>query len=130
MRPAVLGLSAGVIGFRANLYLKRVLKIDDSLDVFPVHGVGGMLSMMMAGILSAPSLGVFSGCGCADGITSMGEQLTVQATGIEATVVFTAVVTYVILKILDAVIGLCVNEEQKLQGLDIVICEERGYDLG
>jgi Amt family ammonium transporter len=126
MRPAVLGLSAGVIGFRANLYLKRVLKIDDSLDVFPVHGVGGMLGMMMAGILSAPSLGVFSGCGCASGITSMGEQLT----GIEATVVFTAVVTYVILKILDAVIGLCVNEEQKLQGLDIVICEERGYDLG
>ncbi|MEW8585386.1 MAG: ammonium transporter, partial [Candidatus Thiodiazotropha sp.] len=75
----VIGLLAGAICFSATNYLKQVLKIDDSLDVFPVHGVGGMLGTLLAGVFSSTSLGVFSGYGFADGIESMGGQVYVQA---------------------------------------------------
>ena len=125
----VIGVLAGFVCFNATLYIKRVLKIDDSLDVFPVHGVGGALGTLMAGVFSATSLGVFSGYGFADGISSMGGQLYVQLVGVLATVVFTAVVTYVILKIVGALIGLRVDEDQEIEGLDIVLHEERGYDI-
>ena len=123
----VIGLLAGIICFSATNYLKQVLKIDDSLDVFPVHGVGGMLGTLMAGIFSATSLGVFSGYGFADGIQSMGEQFKVQLIGVVATVVFTAVVTFIILKVIDMLVGLRVTREEETVGLDIVLHEERGY---
>ncbi len=125
----VIGILAGFICFNATLYIKRVLKIDDSLDVFPVHGVGGMLGTLMAGVFSATSLGVFSGYGFAEGIDGMGGQLMVQATGVVATVVFTAVVTWVILKVVNALTGLRVSADEEQEGLDIVLHEERGYDL-
>jgi Amt family ammonium transporter len=125
----VIGLLAGFVCFNATMFLKRVLKIDDSLDVFPVHGVGGILGTLLAGVFSATSLGVFSGYGFADGIESMGGQLYVQLIGVIATVTFTAVVTYVILKVVGAIVGLRVSEEQEIEGLDIVMHEERGYDL-
>jgi Amt family ammonium transporter len=124
----VIGILAGFICFNATLYMKRVLKVDDSLDVFPVHGVGGMLGTLMAGVFSATGLGVFSGYGFAEGISSMGGQVYVQLIGVVATVVFTAVVTYVILKLVGAVLGLRVDEDQEIQGLDITMHEERGYD--
>jgi Amt family ammonium transporter len=110
------------------MYIKRVLKIDDSLDVFPVHGVGGMLGTLLAGIFSATSLGVFSGYGFADGIASMGDQFKVQVIGVVATIVFTAVVTWVILKVVDAMVGLRVTSDEEQEGLDITQHEERGYD--
>lgn len=125
----IIGLLAGSVCFTATQYIKRVLKIDDSLDVFPVHGVGGILGTLLAGVFSATSLGVFSGYGFADGITSMGEQLKVQMIGVVATIIFTALVTWIILKVIDAMIGLRVSEEQEIEGLDIVLHEERGYDL-
>jgi len=125
----LIGVSAGIICFSATLYLKRVLKIDDSLDVFPVHGVGGILGTLLAGVLSSTSLGVFSGYGFADGIESMGEQLSVQAIGVVATVAFTAVVTFIVLKLVDKLVGLRVSEDQEIEGLDIVLHDERGYDL-
>jgi Amt family ammonium transporter len=125
----VIGILAGFICFNATMYMKRVLKIDDSLDVFPVHGVGGMLGTLMAGIFSATGLGVFSGYGFADGISSMGGQVYVQLIGVVATVVFTAVVTYVILKLVGALLGLRVDEDQETEGLDIALHEERGYDI-
>ncbi len=125
----VIGILAGFICFNATLYIKRVLKIDDSLDVFPVHGVGGMLGTLMAGVFSATSLGVFSGYGFAEGIDGMGGQLMVQATGVVATVAFTAVVTWVILKVVNALTGLRVSADEEQEGLDIVLHEERGYDL-
>ncbi|MCB1924992.1 MAG: ammonium transporter, partial [Gammaproteobacteria bacterium] len=127
----VIGLLAGFVCFNATLFIKRTLKIDDSLDVFPVHGVGGMLGTLMAGVFSSASLGVFSGYGFnADaGVTSMGGQLWVQFVGVAATLVFTAVVTFVILKIVGALVGLRVSEEQEIEGLDIVLHEERGYDI-
>jgi Amt family ammonium transporter len=126
----VIGLLAGGICFSATMFLKRVLKIDDSLDVFPVHGVGGMLGTLMAGIFSATSLGVFSGYGFADGIDSMGGQLWVQFVGVAATVIFTLVMTWIILKVVALVTnGLRVNPDQEQEGLDIVLHEERGYDI-
>ena len=123
----VIGLLAGGICFSATMYLKRVLKIDDSLDVFPVHGVGGMLGTLMAGVFASTSLGVFSGYGYADGIETMGGQVSVQLTGIVATVLFTAAVTFLILKLIQVLVGLRVTHEQEIEGLDIVLHEERGY---
>lgn len=124
----VIGLLAGIICFSATNYLKQVLKIDDSLDVFPVHGVGGILGTFLAGIFSSTSLGVFSGYGFADGITSMGGQLTVQTIGIIVTIIFTAVASFAILKLVDSLVGLRVDREQEIEGLDIVLHEERGYN--
>lgn len=125
----IIGLLAGSVCFTATQYIKRVLKIDDSLDVFPVHGVGGILGTMMAGVFSATSLGVFSGYGFADGIETMGGQVWVQFVGVAATILFTAVVTYVILKVVGALVGLRVDESEEIQGLDIIGHEETGYNL-
>jgi Amt family ammonium transporter len=124
----IIGLLAGVVCFSATQYIKRVLKIDDSLDVFPVHGVGGLLGTLMAGVFASTELGVFSGYGFAEGIESMGGQLWVQIQGIAVTFIFTAFVTYVILKVVGALVGLRVDEEQEVQGLDIVSHEETGYN--
>ena len=125
----IIGLLAGSVCFVSTQYIKRVLKIDDSLDVFPVHGVGGILGTLLAGVFSATSLGVFSGYGFADGIESMAGQLKVQFIGVVVTIVFTAIVTWIILKLVDVMIGLRVNDEEEIEGLDIVCHEERGYDL-
>ncbi|MGB5201031.1 MAG: ammonium transporter [Sedimenticolaceae bacterium] len=125
----VIGTLAGIVCFNATMFMKRVLKIDDSLDVFPVHGVGGMLGTVLAGVFASTGLGVFSGYGFADGISGMGGQVYVQLVGIGATVAFTVVVTYLILKVVGALIGLRVAEDQETEGLDIALHEERGYDL-
>jgi len=125
----IIGLLAGSVCFVATQYIKRVLKIDDSLDVFPVHGVGGILGTLLAGVFSATSLGVFSGYGFADGNETMMDQLSVQLTGVVVTIVFTAVLSYIILKLVDMLVGLRVDEEDEIQGLDISMHEERGYDL-
>ena len=125
----VIGLSAGVICYFATNYIKNALKIDDSLDVFPVHGVGGILGTLLAGVFCSTQLGLFSGNGFSDGITSIGGQLMVQATGVLATFVYTAVVTWVILKLVDMLVGLRVNDDEENEGLDLVLHDERGYDL-
>ena len=111
------------------MFVKRTLKIDDSLDVFPVHGVGGILGSFLVGIFCAGNLGAFSGyCFGADN-TSILEQLGAQMTGIVATIIYTAIVTALILKVIDVVIGLRVDEEQESIGLDLSLHEEKGYDL-
>jgi Amt family ammonium transporter len=126
----VIGLLAGIVCYASTVTLKQVLKIDDSLDVFPVHGVGGILGTFMVGIFSATSLGAFSGYGFAEGITSMGGQLLVQSTGIIVTIIFTMVVTWLLLKLTSVLTsGLRVTHEEEIQGLDIVSHEERGYDI-
>ena len=119
----VIGLSAGVVCFLATGYIKRSLKIDDSLDVFPVHGVGGILGTTATGIFVASSLG---GAGLAEGV-SMGGQVLTQLIGVGATVAWTAIVTFVILKVVDAIVGLRVSEEEETEGLDITQHEERAY---
>jgi Amt family ammonium transporter len=126
----IIGLLAGGVCFSATQYLKRVLQIDDSLDVFPVHGVGGMMGTLLAGVFSSTGLGVFSGYGFADGIQTMGGQVWVQFIGVAATVIFTAVMTFVILKVVAALTsGLRVSEEQEMEGLDIASHEESGYNM-
>jgi Amt family ammonium transporter len=125
----VIGVVAGVVCFTATLTVKRVFKIDDSLDVFPVHGVGGILGTLATGLFASKRLGAFSGNGFAEGIGSVGQQLGVQAVGVAATLVYTAVLTFLILKIIDAAVGLRVPEDQEVQGLDLALHEERGYDL-
>jgi Amt family ammonium transporter len=124
----VIGLVAGVVCFFATQYIKNGLGIDDSLDVFPVHGVGGMLGTFLAGIFASASLGVFSGQGYAEGV-NMGGQVIVQMIGIISTAVYTGVLTYIILKIVTVVTGMRVSEEEERTGLDIVLHDERGYDM-
>ena len=123
----IIGFTAGIVCFSATNVLKRVLKIDDSLDVFPVHGVGGILGTLLAGIFASTQLGIFSGHGFADGVTSMGQQFGIQFIGVISTMVYTAIVTFIILKVIDVIIGLRVTKEDEIQGLDISLHEERGY---
>lgn len=121
----VIGLSAGVICYFATQFIKRTLKIDDSLDVFPVHGVGGIIGTLFAGVFAAESLG---GVGYADGVT-MGQQLGVQAIGVIATMIWCGIASYVLLKLVSLVVTLRVPEEAEVQGLDLSEHDERGYQL-
>ena len=125
----VIGTIAGFTCFTATQYLKRVLKVDDSLDVFPVHGVGGMLGTLAAGVFASPALGLFKGQGFGTGISSMGQQLGVQFVAVIVTVVYTAVLTFVTLKLVEKLVGLRVGREDEIGGLDIALHDERGYDL-
>ncbi len=125
MGALIIGFSAGVVCFFATSFIKQKLKIDDSLDVFPVHGVGGILGTIFAGIFVSAGLG---GVGFADGM-NMGSQLGVQLTGVIVVIVFTAVATFVSLKIVDVILGLRVTDEQETEGLDINQHDERGYIL-
>lgn len=121
----VIGILAGIICFVATNYLKRTLRIDDSLDVFPVHGVGGILGTLLTGIFASNALGLFSG----QQEIEIGRQLGVQAIGVGAALVYTAVVTAVLLFVTDRLVGNRVSDEEEQQGLDIVSHNERGYDL-
>ncbi|WP_200821161.1 ammonium transporter [Oceanicoccus sp. KOV_DT_Chl] len=124
----VIGITAGIVCFYATLTLKQKLKIDDSLDVFPVHGVGGILGTFMAGIFASSELGLFSGQGLAEGMT-ISKQLVVQLIGIGATFAYTAVVTYILLIVVRSLVGLRVADDEETQGLDVISHNESGYDL-
>lgn len=121
----IIGLSAGVVCFYATIYIKQRLKIDDSLDVFPVHGVGGILGMLLTGVFASDALGVFSG----QEDIAIASQVGTQALGVVATALYTGVVTWGILKFTDAMVGNRVDEDQEQEGLDLVSHNERGYDL-
>ncbi|MEE9336921.1 MAG: ammonium transporter [Methylococcaceae bacterium] len=118
-----IGATAGVVCFYATQYLKRSLKIDDSLDVFPVHGVGGITGSLLTGVFAASS---FGGLGLAEGV-SIVDQVGVQALAVVVTICWSAIFSYIILKIIDLLIGLRVTEEEEVVGLDIVLHEETGY---
>ena len=124
----LIGTMAGTVCFFATQGLKRVLKIDDSLDVFPVHGVGGILGTLAAGIFASSELGVFSGQGLAAG-RGIGTQLLTQACGVAAVGLYTALMTWVLLRVAGALVGLRVSAEEETEGLDVVLHNERGYDL-
>ncbi|WP_049721970.1 ammonium transporter [Gilvimarinus polysaccharolyticus] len=126
----VIGLLAGVVCFFMTQLVKRVWKIDDSLDVFPVHGVGGILGTLLAGVFASPNLGVFSGHGFSSVVDGMSGQVWVQFLGVIITFGYTAVITYLILKLTGVLTsGLRVSREDELQGLDITMHEEEGYKL-
>ena len=121
-----IGLIAGVVCYFATNYIKNKLKIDDSLDVMPVHGVGGIIGTLLAAVFASTALGGF---GFADGISSMAGQLKVQAIGVVATIIWCAVFTYIILKLVGLITGgLRVSEEQEQQGLDISEHDESAYN--
>jgi len=125
----LVGLSGGIVCYFATTYLKQKIKIDDSLDVFPVHGVGGIVGTFLAGILVSGDLGIFSGNGLADGAT-IGSQVMVQIIGILSVAAYTAVLTFILLKIVGAITsGIRVTQEEEQMGLDITDHDERGYSL-
>ncbi|MDX5372789.1 MAG: ammonium transporter [Pseudomonadaceae bacterium] len=123
MGAMVIGLASGVICFFCATSLKRKLGYDDSLDAFGVHGIGGIVGAILTGVFAAPALGGFGS------VEDIGAQLWIQTEGVLVTVVYTAIVTYVILKVLDLVMGLRVTEEQETVGLDLSEHNERGYNL-
>jgi Amt family ammonium transporter len=126
----VIGVLAGVICFFMTQLIKKTLKIDDSLDVFPVHGVGGILGTFLAGIFCSPDLGIFSGFGFTTGHDSIGSQLGTQVMGIVVIASYTAVLTWVLLKVTALLTkGLRVSDDEEREGLDLVSHDERGYDL-
>jgi len=123
MGALVIGLASGVICYFCATTLKRKLGYDDSLDAFGVHGIGGIVGAILTGVFAAPALGGFGA------VTDIGMQVWIQAKGVIFTVIYTAIVTYVILKVLDVVMGLRVNEEEESVGLDLAQHNERGYNL-
>ena len=125
----LIGLAAGVICFYMVLVVKQKWRIDDSLDVFPVHGIGGVLGTLLAGVFASTELGVFSGYGFAKPEYGMLQQVGVQALGVVATLVYTGVVTFLLLKLVGLFTPLRVTAEEEAQGLDIALHEERGYDI-
>lgn len=124
----LIGIAAGFLCFNATNFIKLKLQIDDSLDVFPVHGVGGALGTILVAVFASSSLGVFGGQGYNEGM-DMVSQLGVQVVGVLATGIYTAIVTFVILKVVDVVVGLRVTPDQETEGLDINQHNERGYDF-
>ena len=123
MGALVIGLVASVICFFCATSLKRKLGYDDSLDAFGVHGIGGIVGALLTGVFAAPSLGGFGT------VEDIAAQVWIQAKGVGFTVIYTAIATYVILKVLDLVMGLRVNEEEESVGLDLAQHNERGYAL-
>jgi Amt family ammonium transporter len=119
----VIGAAAGLVCFLASTKLKRALGYDDSLDVFGVHAVGGIVGAILTGVFADASLG---GKGLAEGMT-IGGQVWIQFLGVIVTVAITAVVTFVVLKVVGAIVGLRVSEEEETEGLDLVQHNERGY---
>jgi Amt family ammonium transporter len=125
----VVGLSGGVICYFATTYLKQKVKIDDSLDVFPVHGVGGIVGTLLAGVLVSGNLGIFSGNGLAEGMT-VGSQLVVQIIGVLSVAAYTGMLTFLLLKLVGAVTsGIRVTQEEEQMGLDITDHDEKGYSM-
>ena len=114
---------AGIVCFYATQYVKRKLKIDDSLDVFPVHGIGGITGSLLTGVFAASGLG---GLGLAEGVTIL-DQVSVQALAVFVTVLWSAFFSFLILKLLDKWIGLRVTIDEEIEGLDTVLHEETGY---
>jgi Amt family ammonium transporter len=125
MGAIAIGLAAGLICFVASTKIKRAFGYDDSLDVFGVHAVGGIVGAILTGVFADASMG---GKGLAEGMT-IASQLIVQGKGVLFTLVYTAVASYIILKIVDLIVGLRVNEEEETEGLDTALHGERGYIL-
>jgi Amt family ammonium transporter len=123
MGSLIIGLAAGVVCFFCATTLKRKMGYDDSLDAFGVHGIGGILGAILTGVFAAPSMGGFGA------VTDIGAQLWIQCKGVGFTILYTAIVTFVILKVLDVVMGLRVSDEEEAVGLDLAQHNERGYNL-
>jgi Amt family ammonium transporter len=120
-----IGGIAGVSCFYATNLMKRTFGVDDSLDVFPVHGVGGLLGTALTGVFAAAA---FGGVGYPEKVT-MGSQLLVQFIGILVVAAWSGSVSWILLKLSDALVGMRVQPEQENEGLDTVLHNEQGYNL-
>lgn len=118
----MIGIAAGIGCFFASTKLKRMLGYDDSLDVFGVHAVGGIIGALLTGVFAAKGMGGFAD-------VEAGAQFMVQLKGVAFTVVYCGVITVVLLGIIKAVMGLRVTEDQETEGLDLALHDERGYNL-
>jgi len=125
MGAIAIGIAAGLICYFAVVKAKRAFGYDDSLDAFGVHGVGGFVGAILTGVFVDSSLG---GVGLKEGV-SMGGQVMKQLAGAGVTIVYCAAVSFVLLKLIDAVIGLRATAEQEQEGLDLALHDERGYNL-
>src|SRR5687767_4784395 len=121
----VIGAAAGVACFFATNYMKRALNIDDSLDVFPVHGVGGLLGTLLTAVFVSTA---FNGIGYPEKVT-MGDQFMTQLIGVVATALWSCVLTWILLKLVDAIVGMRVAADEETEGLDTVLHNEKGYNL-
>ena len=126
MGAIVIGAVSGIVCFMASTSVKRLLGYDDSLDVFGIHCVGGIVGALLTGVFCAASLG---GAGFGDGNESIADQMTVQGIGVIVTLVYTFVVSFLILQLLNMTMGLRVAEDQEEKGLDLALHDERGYFL-
>jgi Amt family ammonium transporter len=121
----ILGLTGGVVCYIAVDIVKRTFRVDDSLDVLAVHGIGGATGTLLTAFLALPILG---GIGLAEGVGAM-DQLMIQFTGVGATVVYSVIATYILVKIVQATVGLRVDEDHEVEGLDYTAHGETGYKL-
>jgi len=121
----VYGALAAVVCFYAVQLFKGKLHIDDSLDVFAVHGVGGIMGTLLTAFFALPALG---GLGLADGVTAM-DQFITQLIGVVVVVAWSAIASWVIIKVVKAMVGLRVSEEDEYEGLDVTSHGEHGYDF-
>ena len=121
----VIGAAAGVLCFAVTSYMKQALKVDDSLDVFPVHGVGGVLGTILTGIFVSAT---FGGMGLPENV-SMGDQVLVQLIGVIAVGAWSGVITLLLLKLTNALTGFRATPEEETEGLDTVLHNEKGYNL-
>jgi len=114
----VIGAAAGAISWWASVELKRMLNYDDSLDVWGIHGVAGIVGAILTGLFAVEAIGETAG-----GIG----QMIVQIQGVVVTIVYTAIVSFILLKIVDAILGLRVSDEEEQMGLDEAL---HGESLG
>ena len=123
MGAIVVGLASGVLCFWGATSLKRALGYDDALDAFGVHGIGGIVGALLTGIFAAESLG-----GQGLSADSIGGQFVVQLIAVVFTIVYCGVLSFILLKIVDAIVGLRVSQDEETEGLDISLHDERGYN--
>jgi len=125
MGAIAIGAASGLGCYLAVVKIKRGAGYDDSLDAFGVHGIGGIIGALLTGVFVDAS---FGGAGLADGAT-IASQLGKQAVGVVATATYCAVISFIALKVIDAIVGLRVSDEQEQEGLDIVLHDEQAYNL-
>jgi Amt family ammonium transporter len=125
MGALVIGVTAGVGCYIASVRVKKALGYDDALDVFGVHAVGGVIGAILTGVFVDAALG---GAGLAEGV-SMGAQVGKQLVGIAATIIYCFIVSIIILKVVDGMVGLRVTQDEETEGLDLILHDEAGYNL-
>lgn len=123
MGAILLGLISGVVCLWAVHGLKRMMGVDDTLDVFGIHGIGGIIGAILTGVFTAPSLG---GTGAED--FSIASQVLIQTEGVVITILWSGIVSIILFKLVDIVIGLRVPEEEERIGLDVTSHGERAYN--